>query len=102
MPTLTVLYNTPADPVAFDEYYRTVHAALVKKVPGLRRLEVSTGPVMNLQGTSPYHMVAHLHFDTMAELKAAVVTAEGQEAAADLANFATAGVTLLVYDSETL
>lgn len=101
VPTLTALYHAPADRAAFDEYYATTHVPLVKRVPGLRALEVSRGPVMSLQGESPYHKVAHLHFDTLAELKAAVVTPEGQEAAADLANFAMAGMTILVYETDT-
>lgn len=100
MATLTALYHVPADPAAFDEYYAATHVPLIKRVPGLRALEVSRGPVMSLQGAAPYHKVAHLRFDTMADLKAAVVTAQGQEAAADLANFASAGVTVLVYDTE--
>jgi uncharacterized protein (TIGR02118 family) len=99
--TITALYHAPADPSAFDAYYDTTHVPLLKGVPGLRTLEVSRGTVMSLQGASPFHKVAHLHFETMADLKAAVITAEGQDAAADLANFAAAGVTLLVYDSET-
>lgn len=101
MATLTALYHAPADPKAFDEYYAATHVPLIRRVPGLRALEVSRGPVMSLQGASPYHKVANLRFDTMADLKAAVVTAEGQEAAADLANFASAGVTVLVYETET-
>lgn len=100
MPTITALYHAPANPEAFDAYFVNVHVPLVKRVPGLRAFEVSRGPVMSLQGVSPYHKVAHLRFDTMHSLKAAVVCKEGQEAAADLANFASAGLTVLVYDSE--
>lgn len=102
MATITALYHAPADSAAFDEYYAATHVPLVKRVPGLRRLEVSRGQVMSLQGASPYHKVAHLRFDSMADLKAAVVAPEGQEAAADLANFASAGITVLVYESDTL
>jgi hypothetical protein len=36
----------------------------------------------------------------MADLNAALASAEGQAAAADVANFASGGVTLLVYDGK--
>ena len=61
-------------------------------------VEVSAGPVMSPQGPAPYHLVAELSFDSMADLQAGLASPEGQAAAADLANFATGGVTLLTYD----
>ena len=36
-----VLYDTPADPEAFDRHYRDVHIPLAKQLPGLRRYTVS-------------------------------------------------------------
>jgi uncharacterized protein (TIGR02118 family) len=43
-----------------------------------------------------------LSFDSMADLSAALASPEGQAAAADLSNFATAGATLLTCESKTL
>jgi uncharacterized protein (TIGR02118 family) len=45
------------------------------------------------------HLIAELEFDSMDALQAAMASPEGLAAAADVANFAQAGVTLLVYDT---
>ena len=45
MAQLVALYKTPADTKAFDDYYASTHAPLAKTLPGLRRYEISTGPI---------------------------------------------------------
>jgi uncharacterized protein (TIGR02118 family) len=67
---------------------------------GLRRYEISVGPVATPNGESPFHLVAMLDFDSMSALQQALASPEGIAAAADLANFAQAGVDLLVFDSK--
>ena len=99
MAQILVLYNTPADPAAFDSYYRQTHIPLAQKVPGLRSYSINDGPVQALAGSAPY-LVAILTFDSMADVNAALASPEGQAAAADLANFASGGATLLIYDSK--
>ena len=98
MTELLVLYNPPADPAAFDRYYRSTHIPLAKKIPGLRSYSISQGRVQALAGSAP-HLVAILTFDSMADLNAALASPEGQAAAADVRNFASGGATLLMYDS---
>jgi uncharacterized protein (TIGR02118 family) len=102
MATIMVLYSKPADAAAFDSYYFSRHVPLAKKIPGLRRYEVSQGPVATPEGASPYHLVALLTFDSMAAIGAAFASPEGQATAADLANFAQAGVQLLMCDTRTV
>ena len=102
MARLLVLYNQPADPAAFDRYYFQTHVPLAKKIPGLRSYTVSSGKPALMAGTLSPHLVAELEFDTLAALQAAMAAPEGQAAAADVANFAQAGVTLLVYDTRTV
>lgn len=99
MATLMVLYNTPSDPAAFDAHYFARHVPLAKKIPGLRSYEVNKGPVSTPQGASPYHLVALLGFDSLEAIGAAMTSAEGQATAADLGNFAQAGVQLLMFDT---
>jgi len=53
--------------------------------------------VQALAGIAP-HLVAILNFDSLADLNAALASPEGQAAAADLSNFASAGATLLIHD----
>jgi uncharacterized protein (TIGR02118 family) len=72
-----------------------------KKIPGLRSYVISNGPVQALAGSAP-HLVAILHFYSLAGLTAALASPEGQAAAADLSNFASAGATLLLYDSKAV
>lgn len=100
MATLIALYQKPADPKAFDGYYFSTHIPLAKTIPGLRRCEVSNGAVGTPQGDSSYHMVAMLGFDSFEALQQGLASAQGQATAGDLANFAQAGVELLVFDSK--
>ena len=102
MAQLLVLYNQPADPAAFDRYYYETHVPIAKKIPGVRSYTVNSGNPMMVVGTFPAHLIAELEFDSMADLQAAMASPEGQAAAADVANFAQAGVTLLVFDTKTL
>ncbi len=98
MTQLLAIYNTPADPAAFDQYYHRTHTPIAKKIPGLRSLRISNGPVQALAGNAP-HLVAILEFDSMADLNAALASPEGQATAADVPNFASGGVTLLICDT---
>jgi uncharacterized protein (TIGR02118 family) len=100
MAQLIALYKKPADVAAFDAYYYSTHVPLAKKIPGLRRYGVSTGPVASGAGESAYHLVAVLDFDSLATLQQALGTPDGQAAAADLGNFAQAGVELLMFDTK--
>jgi uncharacterized protein (TIGR02118 family) len=99
MARLLVLYKTPTDSAAFDDYYMRIHAPLAKKIPGLRKYEVSHGRVASPAGDSGCHLVAILHFDDLEALKAGLSAPEGQAAAGDLANFASGGVDLLFFDT---
>jgi uncharacterized protein (TIGR02118 family) len=98
MAKLIALYHPPADPAAFDAYFATVHVPLAKKIPGLRSAEMSTGPVGTPEGPAPYHAVGILTFGSMADLQAGLATPEGEATVADVANFATGGVTVLVFE----
>ncbi len=77
------LYETPADPDAFDRHYREVHIPLALQLPGLRHYTVGrdAGAVRG----EPYYLVAELEWDTMDELRAAFASPEGRATAADAA-----------------
>ena len=102
MAKVMAMYGQPADPAAFDRYYYSKHVPLAKTVPGLRNYEVTTGLVMTPTGASPWYLVATLTFDSMAAVQAALASPEGQATAADIGNFATGGVDLLLADTRTL
>lgn len=100
MAKLVVLYNKPTDTAAFDAHYASTHAPLAKQIPGLKRFEISTGPVSTPAGDSPYHLVAVLEFESLAALQAGLESPAGQAAAGDLANFAQAGAQLLMFETK--
>lgn len=79
-----VLYETPADPEAFERHYQQVHLPLARRLPGLRRYTLARGPVP-VRGGQPCHLVAELEWDCIEELRAAFASAEGRAAAADSA-----------------
>lgn len=95
---VVALYGHPTDPAAFDAYYASTHTPIAQRIPGLRRLGVSRGSVRSPDGSSPFHCVAVLDFDSIADVEAAFASPEGQATAGDLDNFATGGVTLLLFD----
>jgi uncharacterized protein (TIGR02118 family) len=99
MAKVIALYKKPADAAAFDRHYHATHVPLAKTLPGLRRFEVSRGPVATPAGESPFHLAAILSFDSMAAVQAALTSPAGKATAGDLANFAQAGVDLLLFDT---
>jgi uncharacterized protein (TIGR02118 family) len=95
------LYNVPADPTAFEQYYRGTHIPIAKRIPGLRSYVINKGPLASAGG-APYYLVAVLSFDSMDAIQAAMRSLEGQAMLADVPNFATGGVTIVMYETETV
>lgn len=100
MAKLISLYNHPTDEAVFEKYLQETHLDIARKIPGLRSLEISRGPVMTAEGPGPYHLVLILNFDSMEDLHAGLNTPQGSAAAADAAALGTGGVTVVVFDSE--
>ncbi|HUD22692.1 MAG TPA: EthD family reductase [Acidobacteriaceae bacterium] len=88
MARLMVMYRTPKDAAAFDKYYFETHVPIAKKLPGLKKFEVSQGCVVSPAGDPGIHRIAILHFDSIASIQTAFSSPEGQAAAADLQVFA--------------
>ena len=99
MPRLVALYNAPDDPAAFDAHYRDVHASIVARYPGLRDVRLTT-PAGVGGRPAPFHLMAEMTFDSMADLEAALASEAGIESAKDLRNFAGAGVSLFIAPDE--
>jgi uncharacterized protein (TIGR02118 family) len=99
MARLLVMYKTPRDAAAFDKHYAEVHVPLAKKIPGLRKFEMSRGSIATPGGPSGYHRIAILQFDDMAAIQKAFASPEGQAAAADAQALATGGVDFLMFDN---
>jgi uncharacterized protein (TIGR02118 family) len=99
MAKVLVNYKTPKDTAAFNKYYFETHIPLAKKMPGLRKYQVSKGAVATPAGPSGIHLVAILTFDNMAAVQAAFTSAEGRATAADVPKFATGGADILFFDT---
>jgi uncharacterized protein (TIGR02118 family) len=71
MAKLIVLYKTPKDAAAFDKHYSAVHVPLAKKIPGLKKYDISKGAVGSPAGPNGVHLVATLYFDSLDAVKPA-------------------------------
>jgi uncharacterized protein (TIGR02118 family) len=73
----------------------------VKKLPGLRRLEVAkiTGAPI---GEAKHHLIAEMYFDDENSMQRALASAEGKATAGDLMQFAGSLVTLFFAEVEDL
>ena len=101
MAQMIVIYKTPSDVAAFDRHYFEKHVPISKKIPGLRKYEVSNGPIATPAGGPSYHLAVTLHFDDMAAIQNAFASPEGQAARADRMIFAPDDdqLTMLLFDS---
>lgn len=102
MAKLLVLYRKPHDEARFNVYYTNTHTPLAKGIPGLEKLEVSSGPVGSPQGKSLFHLVATLTFKSLEALQTAMASPQGVAVAADLANFADGGAEILIFDDQII
>ncbi len=94
MVKLVALYRKPADPAAFDKAYFETHIPLVKKIPGLTRVDAAriTGAP---RGEPEFYMMAELYFEDKAALDRAMASPENAEAGKNLMGFARGLVTFL-------
>ena len=102
MARLVVTYKTPKDKAAFDKHYFENHVPLAKTIPGLRKFEVSQGPIVTPAGPSSLHLIATLHFDDLAAIQRAFASPEGQAAGADVQSFATGGVDMILFEDRVV
>ena len=102
MAKLFAIYQQPHDAAAFDKYYFGTHVPLAKTIPGLLSYEVTQGDIMGMAGKHGAYLVAVLEFASMAAIQAALGSPEGQATAADLGNFASAGVDLMMSETRTV
>ena len=93
---ISVLYNNPENPEAFDAYYQDKHLPLVNQIEGVLKYEITrilSGPG---GATSDHYLLAELYFRDQTQMQESMSSPEGQATTDDLANFATAGVQILI------
>ena len=99
---LTVLYGHPQDPIAFDQYYHNVHVPLARQMRGLNGWTIGKCQAIEPGQTPPYYLIVGPYADSREAMEAILASPEGQAAVADVANFATGGVTFLYDDQQVL
>ena len=92
----TALYGHPADPRAFEDYYARVHMPLVAKMAGVVRSEASRVVGTPSGEKAPYYRIFEFWFETTEHMQAAFGSKEGQAVMADVPNFATGGLTVVI------
>ncbi len=90
---LTALFRKPSDTAEFDKHYDSIHTPLVKKYPGLRKLELTriTGAPI---GDTKFYLMAEMYWDTKTAMDSALGSTEGKAVARDLMSFAADIVTI--------
>jgi len=93
---ISVLYNNPENPSAFDAYYKEKHMPLVNQIEGLLKYEITK--IFRGPGETPsdYYLMAELYFRDEDQMQESMGSPEGQATTDDLANFASAGVQIMV------
>jgi 4-carboxymuconolactone decarboxylase len=97
MHKVLALYSQPKDPAHFKKYYEETHLPLASQMPGLLSSRY-TFATEGVGAPSPYFCIWEGEFANEAAMGAAMQSAIGQTVAADVANYATGGVTILHYD----
>jgi uncharacterized protein (TIGR02118 family) len=95
MVKMIALYKQPEDKEKFDEHYYGSHTEITKKIPGLRKMEV-TKIVGSPTGESKYYLLCEMYYDDHDAFKAAMKTDEAKASGKDLMSFAGDLVTMMI------
>jgi uncharacterized protein (TIGR02118 family) len=95
MVKLIVLYGQPADPAAFEQYYRDIHMPIAAQIKGVT-IELAKVVGAPDGSRSSFFWLAEATFESTEHMQRVLATPEAQRTVADIANFATGGVTMLV------
>jgi 4-carboxymuconolactone decarboxylase len=98
MHKVLALYPPPKDPAHFKKYYEATHLPLAMQLPGLISSHYSFSPE-GVGSASPYFCIWEGMFADEAAMGAAMQSPIGQKVAADVANYATSGVTILHFEA---
>lgn len=96
---VTVIYNQPKDPAAFEKYYKETHLPLVvskQQEIGFTKAEL-TKFTTTLDGKKPtFYRQAELYFNSLDDAKKGMATDGFKQVGDDLGKFATGGLTGMV------
>ena len=92
----TLLYGHPVDTDAFEKYYSETHLPLSATMKGVEKLELTKFISAPDGSKAAYYRMAELSFSDGEQMQQTMASPEGQATTADLANFATGGVTMII------
>ena len=98
---LTVIYDNPTDPDAFEEHYASEHAGLGARVPDVLRVETAKVFPKEDGSPTPAYRTADLYFADYDTACAALASPEGAALLSDARTLGSAGVKFLLSDVET-
>lgn len=93
---LTVMYGQPKSAPDFEKYCAETHLPIAGKMKDVRKIELSKVVGTPDGSAPPIYRLADLYFDDLDHLNSVMGSPEGQATVADLPNFATGGVTVLI------
>ncbi len=96
MVKLIVIYGVPENIEAFENYYVDTHLPLASKIPGVSKVELTRFIGTTTGDKLRQHRMAEVYFDTFAALQEGMRSPEGLATEADIPNFATGGVDILI------
>ncbi|BBZ31048.1 ethyl tert-butyl ether degradation protein EthD [Mycolicibacterium madagascariense] len=97
---ITVIYDNPTDPEAFESAYETQQLGLARKIPGYIRFETSkVWPKEDGSPTPAYRMI-DLYYPDYDAASAAVATQEAGAFFQAMGELSTGGVRVLFSDIE--
>jgi uncharacterized protein (TIGR02118 family) len=102
MPTkITVIYENPKDPAAFEAGYREQHA-LATQIPGVQRVESAKVWPKEDGSPTPAYRLLDLYFTGYDEASQAVKTAQTAAFISSVRELATGGMRIVFADIEEL
>ena len=90
MQKVLVTYTRPDDVEAFDKYFREVHAPMVRKIPGLKKLVVNRITGNAFGGEPSLYLLVGLQFGPKEDFDAAMGSEENAAAGKDAVEFCRA------------
>lgn len=97
---ITVIYDNPTDPTAFEDAYPAEQLAAARRIPGYVRFEASKVWPKEDGSPTPAYRSIDLYYPDYDAASAAVTTPEAGEFFAAMTRLSTGGVRVLFSDIE--
>lgn len=97
---ITVIYDNPEDPVAFESVYETEQLDAARTIPGYIRFETSKVWPKEDGSPTPAHRMIDLYYPDYASASAAVTTPEAGAFFEAMGRLSTGGVRVLFSEIE--